>query len=66
MKVMINDREQTVACDTTVVDILRARRLEPGQTLVELNGRIVQPEDFEDVQPQDGDELKVHTIVCGG
>jgi len=66
MKVRINDRVETIARDTTVADILRARRLEPAQTLVELNGRIVQPEDFDDVRPREGDTLKVYTIVCGG
>jgi thiamine biosynthesis protein ThiS len=66
MNVIINGTPQTLAAETTIATILQSRQLEPGQTLVELNGRIVQPEDFADVMPRDGDELKVHTIVCGG
>ena len=66
MKITVNDREETVAEDSTVADLIEGKGLHPGTVLVEHNGTIVLQGRWGTTFLKDEDRLEILRCVGGG
>ena len=66
MEVTINGKAQTIADDSTVMDLLVSLDVSPKTVIVEHNGRILKRDRFADTSLEEGDQLELIQIVGGG
>ena len=66
MIILLNGEEFSVNEGATVSDILREKEADPKTVIVEADGVILKPEEFEDVKLQEGSVVEVLRFVGGG
>jgi thiamine biosynthesis protein ThiS len=65
MNVLINGRKQTLSPDATIIRLLDELKIDPAAIVVELNGKILQPEAYPNGLSE-GDRLEFIRFVGGG
>lgn len=66
MQLHINGEERTLEGRPTVIDLLRELVIRPDQVAVEVNLHIVERDDFEGYQLQEGDRIEIMSFMGGG
>ncbi|MBI4287158.1 MAG: sulfur carrier protein ThiS [Chloroflexi bacterium] len=66
MQVRINGKAAELPDNSTVKDLLLARRLAPDTVIIELNGEIVDRGKWEGLRLSPGDSLEIIRIMSGG
>ena len=69
MKLRINGQEKAISPipnPPTLSSLIRQLGHQPGLVVVEFNGQILTPENWEQQELNDGDNLEIVTIVGGG
>jgi sulfur carrier protein len=65
MQVKINGKPEEVR-EETVLQLLKARNIEPQMVTVELNSKILQKEELVQIHLKEGDELEFLFFMGGG
>lgn len=65
IKVRINGKEEEIRKGQTVVEVLRERDIRPEMVAVELNGLLLEKNEYSKVL-QEGDELEYLYYMAGG
>ncbi len=66
MQVTLNGKILDVAGSETVAGLLLERGLSPDKVVVEINGEIISPEDYEPRKLAGGDKIEIMSFVGGG
>lgn len=66
MQLIINGKSEEVSTDATLLDLIKARCLDPSQVVAELNLEIVCGDQFSKTELQEGDRLELLQFVGGG
>ena len=66
LQVVANGSAYDLVPGTGLHDFVRQQGLEPGQVVVELNGRAITPGEAASARLEDGDSLEIVRIVAGG
>lgn len=66
MKIMLNGEVAEFAKDSTIIDILNEKEIDPETVVVEADGVICKREEFETTVLEDGSVLEVLRFVGGG
>ena len=66
MNIILNGEDTIVGEGTTVTAILEERKTDPKTVVVEADGEILKPEDFETTVLKEGSVLEVLRFVGGG
>ena len=66
MLVMINGKESDILPDSTIQDLIRAKNLPEKIIIVDLNGSIINPEDWSNTYLRPDDDLEMIQIIAGG
>ena len=66
MQLVVNGREREVEAGAELLDLLRSLEVDPRLVVVEHNGRILRPREFEDVDLSPGDRVEIVHFVGGG
>ena len=66
MLVMINGKESDILPDSTIQDLIRAKNLPENIVIVDLNGSIINPEDWSNTYLRPDDDLELIQIIAGG
>jgi len=65
MQVIINGKPEEVA-GSTVLDMLKAKDMEPQMVAVELNSRMLERDELASTRLQDGDAIELLFYMGGG
>ncbi|MCC7202624.1 MAG: sulfur carrier protein ThiS [Nitrospirae bacterium] len=65
MRIRINGKEENTDV-ISVLDILKARNVEPRMVAVEVNSKMIERDDYGTTQLKDGDELEFLYFMGGG
>jgi thiamine biosynthesis protein ThiS len=66
MKVTVNGESREVGSGTSIFELLDSLALDPGSTVVERNGMVLQRELYESTLLEKGDVLELMRFVGGG
>jgi thiamine biosynthesis protein ThiS len=66
MLVTINGKESDILPDSTIQDLIRAKNLPEKIIIVDLNGNIINPEDWSNTYLRPDDDLELIQIIAGG
>lgn len=66
MIIILNGEEFSVNEGATVSDILRKKEVDPKNVIVEADGVILKPEEFDNTVLKDGSTVEVLRFVGGG
>jgi thiamine biosynthesis protein ThiS len=66
MLVTINGKESDILPDSTIQDLIRAKNLPENIVIVDLNGSIINPEDWSNTYLRADDDLELIQIIAGG
>ncbi len=66
MKIILNGKETDVDFKATISSFLNTLKLESDRCVIELNGKIIRREDFNQIHLADGDRIEVFSFVAGG
>ena len=66
MLVTINGKESDILPDSTIQDLIRAKNLPEKIIIVDLNGSIINPEDWSNTYLRPDDDLELIQIIAGG
>ena len=66
MLVMINGKESDILPDSTIQDLIRTKNLPEKIIIVDLNGSIINPEDWSNTYLRPDDDLELIQIIAGG
>jgi thiamine biosynthesis protein ThiS len=66
MLVTINGKESDILPDSTIQDLIRAKNLPENIVIVDLNGSIINPEDWSNIYLRPDDDLELIQIIAGG
>jgi thiamine biosynthesis protein ThiS len=66
MLVTINGKESDILPDSTIQDLIRAKNLPENIVIVDLNGSIINPEDWSNTYLRPDDDLELIQIIAGG
>ncbi len=66
MRVWVNGEAMELAEGTTVLALLEERRIPRRYLAVEVNGRILSPEEHAHTVLREGDRVEIVTLVGGG
>ncbi|MBI4714768.1 MAG: sulfur carrier protein ThiS [Nitrospirae bacterium] len=66
MQIKINGKFEEINGETTVLDLLKARGVEPRMVAVEVNAEMVEKDDFETTRLKDGDAVEFLYYMGGG
>lgn len=66
MKIRLNGKETAVAANTTIGDMIRAKRLDPATVVVEHNLTIIASADLDRITLKANDALEILRFVGGG
>ncbi len=66
MNILCNGRQQELSDNTSLLDLLRELRLPPDTVVAEVNRRIIEPDQYGELQLQDGDRVELIRFVGGG
>ena len=66
MLVKINGKESDILPDSTIQDLIRAKNLPEKIIIVDLNGNIINPEDWSNTYLRPDDDLELIQIIAGG
>ena len=66
MLVKINGKESDILPDSTIQDLIRAKNLPEKIIIVDLNGSIINPEDWSNTYLRPDDDLELIQIIAGG
>ena len=66
MLVKINGKESDILPDSTIQDLIRAKNLPENIVIVDLNGSIINPEDWSNTYLRPDDDLELIQIIAGG
>ncbi|WP_238339227.1 sulfur carrier protein ThiS [Candidatus Manganitrophus noduliformans] len=65
MRVKINGKQEEVQ-ETTLLDLLKAKKIEPRMVTVELNAKMVDRSSLDQTRIQEGDEIEFLFFMGGG
>lgn len=65
MEITINGKNETIAA-STILDVLKAKEIDPQLVAVELNTQIVEQEHLATTSVKDGDKLEFLFYMGGG
>lgn len=65
MRVKINGKQEEVQ-ETTLSDLLKAKKIEPRMVTVELNAKMVDRSSLDQTRIQEGDEIEFLFFMGGG
>ncbi|MFN2432917.1 MAG: sulfur carrier protein ThiS [Gemmatimonadota bacterium] len=66
MQLTVNGRERDLEEGAELLDLLRSFRMDPRLVVVEHNGRILRPGEYEHVGLSGGDRVEIVQFVGGG
>lgn len=66
MKIIVNGKETDLDFGATISSFLDTLKLESDRCVIELNGKIIRREDFDQIRLADGDKIEVFSFVGGG
>ena len=66
MLVTINGKESDILPDSTSQDLIRAKNLPENIVIVDLNGSIINHEDWSNTYLRPDDDLELIQIIAGG
>ncbi len=66
MVIRINGKDNEVAVDISVAQLLEHLEIRPGRVVVELNAEVVARDAHGDTRLKDGDEVEIVHFVGGG
>ena len=66
MLVTINGKESDILPDSTIQGLIRAKNLPENIVIVDLNGSIINPEDWSNTYLRADDDLELIQIIAGG
>jgi thiamine biosynthesis protein ThiS len=66
MLVKINGKESDILPDSTIQDLIRTKNLPEKIIIVDLNGNIINPEDWSNTYLRPDDDLELIQIIAGG
>jgi sulfur carrier protein len=66
MLITLNGLKSEAADNTSLMDLLSARAINPKLVIVELNGQIIRTEDGSVTQLKQNDRLEIIQIIGGG
>jgi thiamine biosynthesis protein ThiS len=66
MLVTIHGKESDILPDSTIQDLIRAKNLPENIVIVDLNGSIINPEDWSNTYLRPDDDLELIQIIAGG
>jgi thiamine biosynthesis protein ThiS len=66
MLVTINGKESDILPDSTIQDLIRAKNLPENIVIVDLNGSIINPEDWSNTYLRPDDDLELIQIIAVG
>lgn len=65
MKVKINGKEEDIK-ETTILDLLKSRKVEPEMVSVELNSKILDRKEYQETTIKEGDMIEFLYFMGGG
>ena len=65
MKVKINGKEEDIK-ETTVLDLLKSKKVEPEMVSVELNSKILDRKEYQETRIKEGDTIEFLYFMGGG
>ncbi len=65
MKIRINGKDEETN-ETSVLDVLKARNIEPRMVAVEVNSKMIERDDYGTTHLKDGDEVEFLYFMGGG
>lgn len=66
MKVLVNGEEKEFKEPVSIIAMLRQFGLKPEITVVEINGKIADKSEFDNIKINDGDKVELIRFVGGG
>jgi sulfur carrier protein len=67
MKIILNNREETLDCDTiSVSELLKVKKFSFKMLVVKINGILVKKNEYEITLISDGDDVMVLHLISGG
>ena len=66
MQLLVNGRQREVDAGADLLALLRSLNMDPRLVVVEHNGRILRPKEFEGVDLSPGDRVEIVQFVGGG
>lgn len=65
MKVKINGKEEDIK-ETTILDLLKSKKVEPEMVSVELNSKILDKKEYQETTIKEGDMIEFLYFMGGG
>lgn len=65
MKVKINGKEEDIR-ETTILDLLKSKKVEPEMVSVELNSKILDRKEYQETTIKEGDMIEFLYFMGGG
>lgn len=66
MVIRVNGKDNEVASDISVAQLLEHLEIRPGRVVVEINAQVVSRDAHGDTQLKEGDEVEIVHFVGGG
>lgn len=66
MHILCNGNRQNITEGTSLLDLLEELLLAPGSVVAEINKKIIQPDQYAQLQLKDGDHVELIRFVGGG
>ncbi len=66
IQIVVNGEDRTVPAEQTIQQLLEALQLDPARVAVELDRRIVKPQNWAAIRLQNGSQLEIVQFVGGG
>ena len=66
MHILCNGNRQNITEGTSLLDLLEELLLAPGSVVAEINKKIIQPDQYAQLQLKDGDQVELIRFVGGG
>lgn len=66
MQINVNGQLMSCTAELSVSDLLARLNLSPGQVVVEVNNRILEPGDYQETRLSAGDAIELIQFVGGG
>lgn len=67
MKIILNNREEEIACDSlTVNELLAVKNYSFRMRIVKINGKLIPADQYETTLIADGDNVQIIYLMSGG
>jgi len=62
----LNDRDEKYVNGITIADVIKEKKFTYKKLIVKVNGKFVDPINYDNYIIRDGDDVKIHHLLAGG